>query len=356
MRSFLRIALVNTVLTGFMLALLVVGLPLAWDIRNAIRTGYPDGRGQLSVYKDDGWAPKHFIEFNSLRSEYRDFIVWRRLKFDGETIHIDNDGYRRHGSREGGLTQARIWLFGGSAMWGTGSRDEQTIPANLERIAGRRTFNLGESGYEAHQSLNLLMKLIVEGGRPEDVIFYDGVNEIETKCRSSGNFYATVLDPVVREAMRERSSEYLNIERVVLPLRELIAAVVQRGASDVPTFNCHLDEEKADLIARALVADWVIAKSISTANGARFTAVLQPVAFIGAPRLSHLPEVAANYTLKKQYEVVYSKIRAELARANIPYLDLTAIFDGNDMLYIDFCHVVPTGNQIVAAALAPLLR
>ena len=35
------------------------------------------------------------------------------------------------------------------------------------------------------------MKLYVEGGRPEFVVFYDGVNEIEQKCRKDLTFYST---------------------------------------------------------------------------------------------------------------------------------------------------------------------
>ena len=356
MRSFLKVAAFNVILTGFLLALLVIGLPLAWDIRNELKTPTTDGRGVLSVYKDDPWAPKHFKEFNNLKSEYRDFVVWRRLKFDGETIHIDEDGYRRHGNREGGPAQASIWLFGGSTMWGTGARDDETIPAYLEKITSRRTFNLGESGYVAHQSLNLLMKLFIEGGRPGDVVFYDGVNDIETKCRSSGNFFATVLDTYVRQAIREKSLEYLNIERVILPLRAFIAKLVQRGGSDAPVFDCHLDEKKADLIAKTMVADWAVAKALSVAHGARFTAVLQPVAYIGKPNTSYLPDVANNEMLRKQYEVVYPKIKAELAKANIDYIDLTAAFDGKEMLYIDFCHVIPKGNRMIASALSPMFK
>jgi hypothetical protein len=38
------------------------------------------------------------------------------------------------------------------------------------------------------------------------------------------------------------------------------------------------------------------------------------------------------------------------------YIDLTAVFDGDEALYIDFCHVIPKGNEMVAAALDRALR
>jgi hypothetical protein len=43
------------------------------------------------------------------------------------------------------------------------------------------------------------------------------------------------------------------------------------------------------------------------------------------------------------------------AEHEVPYHDLTAVFDGHVQYYIDFCHVVPEGNRQVASRLAPLL-
>ena len=38
------------------------------------------------------------------------------------------------------------------------------------------------------------------------------------------------------------------------------------------------------------------------------------------------------------------------------YVNLTNIFNGKEMLYVDFCHVISKGNEMIAAALAKTLR
>src|SRR5215216_3699571 len=170
MKSFLKTAAINLVVIGFLLSVFVIALPAAWDLRDFWRAhadaGKPDidKRSLAAAYNGESWPTDHFLEFNSLRTVYHDFIVWRRQQFEGKTVHIDVNGYRRHGSATDTPADAKVWLFGGSTAWGTGVPDDGTIAAYLEKVTGLRTFNLAETGYNAHQSLNLLMKLYVEGG------------------------------------------------------------------------------------------------------------------------------------------------------------------------------------------------
>ena len=84
--------------------------------------------------------------------------------------------------------------------------------------------------------------------------------------------------------------------------------------------------------------------------------MLQPVAFVGSPNISYLPEVEKDARLRRQYDLVYPKIEAELAKAGVACVNLTGIFNGKEMFYVDFCHVVPKGNEMIAAALAKNLR
>ena len=84
--------------------------------------------------------------------------------------------------------------------------------------------------------------------------------------------------------------------------------------------------------------------------------MLQPVAYVGSPNISYMPDVEKDAMLRRQYDIVYPKIEAELAKAGVAYVNLTSIFNGKEMLYVDFCHVIPKGNEMIAAALAKSLR
>ena len=362
MKSFLKTVAINVVLLGFLLSLFVIALPAALDLRDFVRARanagklVSDNRNEVAAYKGESWPTDHVIEFATLRTVYHDFIVWRRLKFDGKTVHIDQNGYRRHGSMTDTVADAQVWVFGGSTAWGTGVPDDGTIAAYLEKASGLRTFNLAETGYNAHQSLNLLMKLYVEGGRPEFVVFYDGVNEVEHKCRKDLTFYSTSQEAQIRQKLWASSPDSTRTGQIFGPIARLVAKLT---GGDVPAddaYNCDIDTRKADLIARALVNDWINARLIVEARGGKFVGVLQPVAYVGSPNISYLPEVEKDAMLRRQYDIVYPKIEAELAKAGVPYVNLTNIFNGKEMFYVDFCHVIPKGNEMIAAALAKSLR
>ena len=74
-----------------------------------------------------------------------------------------------------------IYMFGGSAMWGTGSADRNTIPSLLQShlIANDKryaVFNYGFSTVVAHQEMGKLKTVQLHDG--DVVIFYDGANDI----------------------------------------------------------------------------------------------------------------------------------------------------------------------------------
>lgn len=361
MKAFLKTVAINVVLLGFLLSLFVIALPAALDLRDFWRARANAGklvfdkRNEVAAYNGESWPTEHFIEFGALRTVYHDFIVWRRQKFDGKTVHIDQNGYRRHGSLTDTVADAKVWMFGGSTAWGTGVPDDGTIAAYLEKATGLRTFNLGETGYNAHQSLNLLMKLYVEGGRPEFVVFYDGVNEVEHKCRNDLTFYSTSAEAQIRQKLQAAGPDSTRTGQIFRPIAQLVAKLTG-GAVPDDAYNCDIDTGKADLIARNLVNDWINARLIVEARGGRFVGVLQPVAYVGSPDISYLPDVVKDAMLRRQYAVVYPKIEAELATAGVAYVNLTSIFNGKEMFYVDFCHVIPKGNEMIAAALAKSLR
>ena len=129
------------------------------------------------------------------------------------------------------VADAKVWVFGGSTAWGVGVPDDGTIAAYLEKATRLRTFNLAETGYNAHQSLNLLMKLYVEGGRPEFVVFYDGVNEVEQKCRKELTFYSTSQEAQIRQKLWANSPDSSRTGKIFEPIARLVAKLHRRRCS-----------------------------------------------------------------------------------------------------------------------------
>jgi hypothetical protein len=360
-RNALKIAGFNAALTICLLGLLVMAPALWSDLKQAL-----EGEGNaadsqeylLPPYRNEPWAKQHFFEFARLETQYHDFIGWRRTPFSGETITVDRNGFRRHTSNANDPNDAAIWVFGGSTVWGTGSPDNGTIPAQLETLTNRGTFNFGESGYVSHQSLNLLMRQYVLGGKPELVIFYDGVNEVAHKCRRELTFYSASREQQIRERLQIRGgSRFLKLfQPLVDGLRVRLPNTAKTSSRNDPRyFDCDTDTEKATLIAKNLIQDWNVARRLVEGHGGRFLPVLQPVSYIGAPNLEYLPKSTRDAALELQFQAVYPKIREQAKKLELTFLDLTSLFDGPVPRYIDFCHVTPEGNKEIALAINELL-
>lgn len=355
-----RLLAINALVLALLLALLAVLPPAAVDLYKLVRGGVADPRARLPIYDQLDWAAQHFEEFAALRTRYQDFIGWRRQPFAGTTITIDEAGYRRHPGGAG-MNESEVWVFGGSAVWGPGVTDAGTIPARLQALSARPSFNFGEAAYTAHQSYNLLMKAYLLGGRPRQVVFYDGVNEVVHKCRAELGFYSTAQEAVIRDRLggvTDGRSLLLEVYAPTLGVLQKLADKVWAPSATDPAalFDCHSDAAKTQRIAAALLQDWALAKALVESQGGRFLAVLQPVAHWGAPNLQHLDAVRNDTVLRQQYQAVYTEIQRQLAQSELKPLDLTGVHDGDERLYIDFCHVSPAGNERVARRIAAALQ
>ncbi|MGI9520661.1 MAG: hypothetical protein ACR2PG_03335 [Hyphomicrobiaceae bacterium] len=334
--------------------------PLMHDIRYYIRNNFSGDlkeadvdRVNLPVCSEHVWAKKRFIELKNTETEYYDYVGWRRNSFNGETITVDGDGHRRHDTSTA-FIDADVWFFGGSTMWGLGVNDASTIPAHYQARTGSPSFNFGELGYTAHQSLNLLMKTYVRGGRPKRVVFYDGVNDVLYKCRSEMNFFSSQAEWRIRDKIQRNEAVFRKTDDALAPAVDIFLELYYRFSPFKPrrlAYDCDINSQKVRHITQALLLDWRTAKAIVEQYGGEFYAVLQPLAFAGSPNLSYLPKGFLMENLRRQYGVVYREIKKTLRREQFDFLDLTRELD-NGQYYIDFCHVIPEGNRVIANAVA----
>jgi len=91
----------------------------------------------------------------------------------------------------------------------------------------------------------------------------------------------------------------------------------------------------------------MVARDLVEANGGRFIPVLQPVAFLGSPSVEHLPEINNASPLGHQFQTVYPIIIQMLNETDLNWIDLTDVFDSAPAVYIDFCHVISSGNAVL---------
>jgi hypothetical protein len=140
---------------------------------------------------------------------------------------------------------------------------------------------------------------------------------------------------------------------LVQPLRsfvEKLSEVIGRGDNDEASYyDCHKNPEKAAQIARVLLSDWLLVKNLVESYGGTFVAVLQPVIYFSRTRTEHLK---LSQALERQYRTLYPLIIDMMPR-EFPelvgsFMDLRKALDSDEYIYIDWCHVSPNGNRLVA--------
>lgn len=373
-RSLASIVLLNMMLFLSLLALFIVLPPAIADAWRAARSALGIGTGEnwtdiratLANYKGEDWPKVHFREFLRLQGQYYDFLTYRRKAFAGTTITINDQGFRVWPNAKAKDTaSAQAWFFGASTMWGTGARDGETIPAYFEATTGVPSFNFGESGFIAHQSLNQLMRGYDAGARPRLVFFYDGIADIEHKCRIGQSVFSTSQEETIRKITGNNLKSILDTgdsEPLLLQVfRPAISAITgsdrrtQYGEADTG-YDCDANPGKAAIVAGMLVNDWATAKWLVESHGGAFIPVLQPVSFLGKPNVSYLPGQYREAALGAQFKIVYDEIRRQLAARGLRYIDLTQVYNTDEPYYVDFAHVSPNGYERVAKALAQALN
>jgi hypothetical protein len=264
---------------------------------------------------------------------------------------------RRTFAAPGGQQTRTIAFFGGSTMWGSGADDEGTIPSLfVEQHPEYLGYNFGESGHTSHQNLNVLMEKLLDGLRPEVVVFYNGVNEV-VQCRRELRAYTHERDAQIRELLDGRGWSFRNPKSylsLLYPAKAFLDRTFEslsyRLARPHSFFDCDQNPEKAAAVARLLLWDWTAAKNLVEGYGGRFIAVLQPVVYFSHTRTDH---IIVDEERRPQYEAVYPRIldllASEFPQLRENFLDLRDAFDQDTYIYIDFCHVSPNGNQIIAS-------
>jgi hypothetical protein len=139
--------------------------------------------------QQNGWLTEYYREADGLRVRWMPYSYWICERFKGKYINVHADGLRH--TWHNGITSAsstgermfRVFMFGGSTMFGWAASDNYTIPSALVKALAQRGIdgveitNFGQPGYVSTQEMILLLMQLKERNVPDLVIFYDGCND-----------------------------------------------------------------------------------------------------------------------------------------------------------------------------------
>jgi hypothetical protein len=328
------------------------------------------------AYDTPAWTDEYLREFReSNRVDWRSYVYWRRVPYTGKYINIDSTGIRRTINYPANSDSiVRVFVFGGSAVWGPWVRDECTIPSALSRMLHENGWtnvlitNLGESGYVSTQELVQLMLELRRGNVPDAVVFYDGVNDV------SSSFQNKIAGLPLNEDNRRREFNSLargdpleflgyssRLFRELLQLRERILPKLHALSSRGPEGTKEDVSESSDALAQSTLdtylANMRLVETLGKEYGFACFFFWQPTVFSKDAVSPHEDQVRGSFNRDASalYDLVYSKMH--LSSGTIAGLyDLQKVFGSrSETIFVDYCHTSENGNAMVANVIGGVL-
>ena len=361
---------------GYMLLIFVlieIGLSIAFLARDKFTT---DHRFQADAYADNTWPEAYFKEFvESSCVKWKPYVYWRHSPYNGQYVNIDTEGIRRTVNATSKThPDQKIFVFGGSTLWGTGARDQFTIPSILSRELSNRGINasvtnFGETGDVTTQEIIELLLQLQRNDIPDIVIFYDGVNDVfssyqqriagipqneynrvtEFNMTRSGNKCWGVFSSLSIVRFCKGLGHKLGLQPE-LKIKPLAIPCLQNNRP------CSNEQELIKRTINIYENNMKLTKALAESFGFRCFFYWQPTIFQkNSLTKCEKTEHDKQSHMKPFYEQAYELVDKKTShwKQNYAFHNISDMFsDVQDPVYIDWCHLSEQGNRIVAERLA----
>jgi lysophospholipase L1-like esterase len=313
----------------------------------------------------------------ALREQWWSYVYWRLRPYRGAYININERGIRQtwNASAAPAPDQPKVFMFGGSTMWGWGARDEFTIPSLVSKGLAETmrpspwVVNYGETGYVSTQDVITLALELRRGNVPAVVVFYDGVNDA----------WAAFQSRVAGQPQNEfnRISEFNSRDRLNwregllgnLALFRFARGVMGSVGTDSPETSRRrfLEPPLATAVVDAYLGNVRTVNALARQYGFRAVYFWQPTIFskttlsadearwglTGARRPGRGAPAFAE-----EYQAFNGIFRERLRTSKLDnVIDLSGIFENDPRtIFFDRFHVSEAGNAKLADVMVPRLR
>jgi len=289
--------------------------------------------------------------------DYQPFVEFLTRPYEGTHVHVTKDGFRtpKDGPASLATAKRKIFVFGGSTVFGMGVADGETIPAYLQsevRQSGREdidVYNFGVVSFYSTQERILFERLINLGYVPEVAVFVDGLNDA-IACNIPD---ATEFSPRIRNALsggagRTLLETYAIRSNVIKLINYYTDGKSLNKAR--PGAACDGGAARADAIMRRLDSNRRMIAAIGRAFGITTVFIHQPVAYYGSPQHETAHEPPNAVANKESIRLLYEKIIAARTEGrafvdNVLWLENETI---KESMYVDNVHYSPKFNARLA--------
>ena len=375
-------------------SLLIAGDFILSDYANGLKklqtSSQPVHRSKLpleyyEVSQEKFWQDNEtMIEQGFKKATFHPYYHYKSSKVETHYANIENNGLRKT-IKNPKKDAKKIYMFGGSTLWGLGVPDKYTIPSIISEKIGPNfdLINFGEGSFVSGQEFNLLIEQLNNGNIPDAVIFYDGVNDAYAGSYSPGipgSLTQHLEMEKVYKAYQERSSQddriKLAFKYTMSYIREVLGTTSYwKIASYLKHKNANVSVNKSvrlktDVNELNHKAKRVIdiyenrikqIKAISDAYGFKVYFFWQPDLMSGIRKpIGFEQEIVKSLgpsfkeSVSKVYD--YARIRFANQENNNIYFIADLFKDVDFPLYMDDCHVDARGNMIISAKIVNLLH
>ncbi|MGH1385964.1 hypothetical protein [Kordia sp.] len=367
MKKKLKFAFVifRNVLITFLLLEIVLGIFYNYYDQSGI-DGNTERIIASGLYEGSGLSDEDIkIIHRELREQdmmWEPYLHYRFKSMNGKHNTIYENGLRKtaNPSLKDSATAIKIFCFGGSTMYSSGSRDEYTIPSELSKLI-HKTFpnqnvevtNFGCHGYTRATENIQLQRELVKNNIPDIVIFYDGVNEVisghqNNEAGAPTNAYNRKREFKLAHSYKKRVRLLItssNLYRFMTTMqRKIFSGSIYAQMS-----------ARSDALSEAIAKNYIglvrVSKSLEDEYGFKVFNFMQPNIY-SKKNLTEIEEVYHKDQIHYEnlYRLSYENVRKDsLMIKDSTFVDISDAFDTTDKaIYFDFCHTGETGNQLVA--------
>jgi hypothetical protein len=351
------------ILLPWIILFLLLFLEFTLKVMEAKKKGWEQADGLKN--ENATWFKEYAKEWKNVYSLFRwePYVYWKPDLFRGKYININEYGLRftskpsETGERQ---SPVRIFMFGGSTMWGAGARDHCTIASALSRLlsdtgVNAQVFNFAQLGYVNSQEVMSLLCELKKDNVPTLTIFYDGFNDVFSAFtnREAGiplkETNRRVEFNITNSSRRMVGAFFRNLQLCQLFCdREKWRHHTRVGAQ---TDENQLSED----VVRIMRSNIRLVETLAAAHGFNTLYYWQPTIFHKS-KLTEYENKQANIIehARPFFRETYRKIKScdvLSQKKNFHYVaDLFK--DTSEPYYIDFGHITEGGNQRVAQRMA----
>lgn len=325
----------------------------------------PDPRIQADCYQNSEWVNDYYKEFYACNvEEWDSYDYWRRKPFSGKYINVDVNQRRKTVYENDNPIKinpdCRIFMFGGSTMWGSGVRDKYTIPSLLGAYLSKEGYyveviNFGESGYVSTQEVITLMKQLRQQNVPNLAVFYDGINDVFS------TFQQGKAGLTQNEFNRKKEFNALKSKKrsLLVFLESLKSLATIRFIIDLTNpdqkLNITYTDQELNMLAQETLdlyhENMRLVYSLGEQRDFKSLFYWQPTVFDKRSLSDYEKEREQDVDFLRDFLKSVNKhvVTENINHESLYYFDISDIFeDEKEPVFIDYCHVSEYGNSVIA--------